>query len=110
MRIQKSFLALTALMGLWGGNAHARITDCYTGEVAAYIMILSVTSAPTGSTLLTVNSFDCRDQILNVKEDAIGYMMTGQVSPILESAITEVKKMRPEMDEEDIISGFFNIK
>lgn len=104
----KIILATVMLLSTLSTQAHAY---CDYAEAYGLVMIATITSAPTGTTILLMGDNACRrDEILNVKEDAIAYGMTGETSPLLQVAIEQVQKSNPGLSADEIALGFMGAK
>lgn len=109
----KGLILSAAMVASTLGAVNAQAGQCNDLTVLGTVLILSVTSAPTGTSVFTTGSVNgCynRDMILNVKEDAVTYGMTGEVSPLLHQAVEAVKLSKPEMSDEAIAQSFVNIQ
>ena len=110
MKFPKMLLALAVVM-CTTQSAHA--SYCDTAGVAEGVLgwfaIVTITSAPTGTTVLLSSNCLNRDAILNLKDAAIEYRMTGEMNPILLEGLREGKKASPELTEEQILSKFIHM-
>ncbi|MBO9665648.1 MAG: hypothetical protein J7501_02405 [Bdellovibrio sp.] len=75
----------------------------------ALLMLSSIVSAPTGMTIL-VSGGNCRDEILNLREDAFKYKMTGEMSEVLKANIESGKKAKPDLTEEQLVNKFMSMQ
>ena len=112
--MKKMILALFVFSNLLAYSAQASC-GCSGGgseicEVAPYIMMLSITSAPTGTLMLTSDGIACRDEFLGVREEAVRYKVTGEASPLLQSMVTSIKKVETHLTSEQIISKIISVK
>jgi F420-0:gamma-glutamyl ligase-like protein len=74
-----------------------------------YFAIATITSAPTGTTLVLTSECSFRDAVLNLKDTAVEYRMTGEVSPILLEGLREGHAASPELSDEEIINKFIHV-
>lgn len=100
-------IALVSMMGTSNAFAFAS-SDCSGNSILAWGMILTITSAPTGTTI-GIAACD-RDVVLNLKEEAMQYQLTGEASTILKEAVAAGKKAQPNLSEEAIIEKFLAVK
>ncbi|MBO9666071.1 MAG: hypothetical protein J7501_04600 [Bdellovibrio sp.] len=81
---------------------------CGWRGITATVMVLTITSAPTGLTMLYLGY--CRDEVLNLQEAAIQYKMTGEMSELLKASIVEAKQINDQLTEDQIVDKFINFQ
>lgn len=110
MKIQKMLLGLAMVMSATP-SAHA--SYCDTAGVAEAVLgwfaLVTITSAPTGTTVLVSSQCGYRDAFLNLKDAAIEYRMTGEMNPILLEGLREGQEASPELTEEQILNKFIHM-
>lgn len=72
-------------------------------EIAPFLMIASITSAPSGTSMLISNG-GFREEVLAVQQDAINYKITGDASPLLKSAVQSVLDQGSALSSEEIVN------
>lgn len=110
--MKRNALILSLLLSL---NAIAPIAHAETCRDYAFGSLMAfgmITLAPTGTTMATMAAESCtrRDVIVNVKEDAIAYGLTGEVSPLLQQAVEQQRKATPELTDEEIVALFTTLE
>jgi len=107
----KKTLVILSILGsiiLPQASLAAREEICTIAPYLAGVGILSVTSAPTGTTLLlgiSTDNEDCRDELLLAREDALKYRFTGELTPFLQQQLREVEAIDASISIEQIING-----
>jgi hypothetical protein len=101
----KKFLLIFSLLSV---ASISKANNCSGGgseicEIAPFLMIASITSAPTGTSMLISNG-GFRDEVLAVQQDAINYKITGEASPLLKSAVQSVLDHGSVLSSEEIVN------
>lgn len=112
----KKSLALTLMAGILSftqaGFAESLCNTNGAGsemaEVMPFLMILTVTSAPTGTSMLFCQAH--REVALNLKESALKYQMTGTADAILLEGLEVAQKTNPELSADAVIEKLINLK
>jgi hypothetical protein len=99
----KKLLVLSGIVASLVLPQTAKAGSCEYGAFYAFAMIVTVTSAPTGTTMLTTDS--CREEVLAVREDAQQFQITGEETPLLKSIFKDAKAIQPEMSNEDFAAN-----
>ncbi|MBO9666072.1 MAG: hypothetical protein J7501_04605 [Bdellovibrio sp.] len=81
--------------------------DCKAASVLGTLMILSITSAPTGTGILMEEG--CKSTLLILQEDSIQYKMTGEMSELLQASVLEAQKSVNQLTEDQIVDKFLSI-
>ena len=104
MKNKMMLLTVAALVVFAAPQANA-CTDMELSGGLDFLMV--VTSAPTITTVAAAGA--CRDEILNAKEAAVEYRMSGKMSPVLQSSIDAVQKEQ-NLSAETIIDRLISVK
>jgi hypothetical protein len=113
----KKFLAIVSLVSVLSVPQYSQAAcgGGYRGELGeammyiGFLMIGSITSAPTGTSMTLSLLGDCREEALAVQEDAKQFAIGGEASPLLQTAFAGAKEAHPEMSNEEMAVHFINL-
>ena len=100
---------LLIILSIFSAASVSRANNCSGGgseicEIAPYLFIASITSAPTGTLMLISGDAFFRDEVLAVQQEALNYKITGEASPLLRSAVQSVLDKGSDLSAEEIIN------
>jgi hypothetical protein len=105
----KKFLAIAGIVSVL---STPQVSQACIEDSVMYLglaMIGSITLAPTGSTFTSAMLADCREEVLAIKEDAQQFTITGEASPLLQTAFAGAKSVQPEMSNEQMAARFIGL-
>jgi hypothetical protein len=99
-------LIISALI-LIGSMQSAQASQCDFVGFYGYALILTITFAPTGTTILVDSN--CRQEALVLKEDALKFRLTGEASTYLQESVKAGRQANPELSEDQVVDKFIKV-
>jgi hypothetical protein len=108
--MKKFFVILSIAASLSVPQTSHASEQCEITRLGAMMMFMTLTLAPTGTSFwLSVETGNCREEVLAIKEDAQQFAITGEVSPLLQTAFAGAKSVHPGMSNDEMAVRFIGL-